>query len=109
MHQQNQLLLAALNACVAACEHCVASCLQEDDVQMMATCIGRCRDCADVCALTARLVARGSEHAQHLLRECAEVCRRCYEECSQHHDEHCRACADACRRCEEACRAGMAA
>jgi Domain of Unknown Function (DUF326) len=111
MHQQNQNLLNALNACIAACEHCATSCLQEQNVQMMARCISLDRDCADICALTARFVARGSEHAQHLLRECAEICHACGVECAQHadHMEHCRLCAEACKRCEEACLAGVAA
>jgi hypothetical protein len=109
MHQQNQTLLDALNACIAACEHCATACLQEQDVQMMARCISLDRDCADVCALTARLVARGSEHAAHLLRECAEICRLCAEECEKHgaHSQHCQECAEACRRCEQACRVGV--
>ena len=99
MHAQNQSLLDALNACIAACEHCATACLQEDDVKMMARCISLDRDCADVCALTARLVARG-----------AEVCKACGDECAQHtHMPHCQACAEACRRCEEACRQGLQA
>lgn len=111
MHQQNQRLLDALNACIAACEHCATACLQEQNVQMMARCISLDRDCADICALTARFLARGSEHAQHLLRECAEICHACGVECAQHadHMEHCRQCAEACKQCEEACRSGIAA
>ncbi|WP_210516722.1 four-helix bundle copper-binding protein [Hymenobacter terricola] len=111
MPAQNQALLNALNACIAACEPCATACLQEEDVKMMARCIGLARDCADVCALTVRLIARGSEHGPHLLRECAEVCKACGDECEKHaaHMPHCRECAEACRRCEEACRAGIAA
>ncbi|GAA4373556.1 four-helix bundle copper-binding protein [Hymenobacter koreensis] len=105
MHNQNQALLQALNDCVAACEHCATACLQESHVQMMARCIALDRDCADVCALTARLLARGSEHARHLMRECAEICKACGDECAQHQHQHCQECAAACRRCEEACRA----
>ena len=107
MHTQNQPLLDALNACIAACEHCATACLQAGDVKMMARCISLDHDCADICALTARLVARGSEHAQHLLRECAEVCKACADECAQHQDQHCQECAEACRRCVQACRASL--
>jgi hypothetical protein len=96
-HTQSQL--DALNACVAACEHCSTACLEEADVQLMARCIALTRDCADVCALTARLVARGSEHAAHLLKACAEICRACAEECARHEHRHCQECAEACRRC----------
>ena len=96
-HTQSQL--DALNACVAACEHCSTACLQGADVQMMARCIRLTRDCADVCALTARLVARGSDNAALLLQACAESCRACAEECAQHAHRHCHECAEACRRC----------
>jgi hypothetical protein len=110
MHTQNQALLDALNACIASCEHCATACLQEEDVKMMVRCISLDRDCADICALTARYVARGSEHAQHILSECAEICKACGDECAKHtHMQHCQECADACRRCEEACRAGISA
>ena len=99
MHTQNQSLLAALYACISACEHCATACLGEADVKMMVRCIALDRDCADICALTARLIARGSEHGQHLLRECAEICKLCGDECEKHaaHIDHCRACAAACR------------
>ena len=110
MHAQNQNLLAALNACLASCEHCATACLGEQSVQMMARCISLDRDCADICALTARFVARGSEHAQHLLKECAEICNACAEECEKHADmPACKACAEACRRCAQACNAGQVA
>ena len=111
MHTQNQALLDALNACIAACEHCASSCLKEEDVKMMARCISIDRDCADICALTARFVARDSEHAQHVMRECAEICKICGDECEKHAAQmpHCKECAEACRRCEQACRTAMAA
>ncbi|MDF7813855.1 four-helix bundle copper-binding protein [Hymenobacter sp. YC55] len=109
MPQLNQPLLDALQACVAACEQCASACLREDDVQMMVPCITLDRDCADICALAARLLARNSPHATHLLGECAEICRLCGAECAQHAAPHCQECAAACRRGEEACRQAMAA
>ncbi|WP_317128819.1 four-helix bundle copper-binding protein [Hymenobacter elongatus] len=63
MNEHTQSQQAARNACVAAGEHCAAAYLQEQDVDMMARCISLTRDCADICALTARLAARGSEYA----------------------------------------------
>lgn len=103
-HEKNQLLLEALNNCAAACNHCTTACLDEQDVKMMARCIKLDIDCADICQLTAALVARGSDHAAHLIKECAEICEACAEECEKHsHMEHCRQCAEACRRCAEAC------
>ena len=96
-HIQSQL--DAFNACVAACEHCATACLQEADGPLTVRCISLTRDCADVCALTAHLVARGSDHAAHLLQASAEICRACAEECAQYEHRHCKECAEACRRC----------
>lgn len=104
-HQKFQECIDACLECAIECEHCSTACLQEDDVKMMSKCIQLDRDCADICALTARLLARGSEHGMHLMKECAEVCEKCAEECEKHsHMEHCKACAEACRRCAEECR-----
>lgn len=103
-HQKNQELMNALNNCAAECNHCATACLDEQDVKMLARCIKLDIDCADICLLTASFVARDSEHANHLLKECAEICEACAEECEKHaHMEHCRKCADACRHCAEAC------
>ena len=74
---------------------------------MLAKCIKLDIDCADICTLTASLIARSSEHGKHLLKECAEVCNACAEECEKHAQmgmEHCKTCAEACRRCAEECK-----
>ncbi|MBA2563555.1 MAG: four-helix bundle copper-binding protein [Chitinophagaceae bacterium] len=110
-HEQNKGLLDALNNCAAECNHCATACLDEQDVKMLARCIKLDIDCADICMLTASYVARGSEHAEHLKKECAEICNACAEECEKHAKmgmEHCRKCAEACRKCAEAC-SGIAA
>ena len=105
-HQQNKQLMDALNNCAAACNHCIAACLDEQDVKMLATCIKLDIDCAEICMLTASLIARGSAHGKHLLKECAEVCNACAIECEKHaHMDHCKQCAEACRACTEACQA----
>lgn len=95
-------LIVTLLECAAACEKCMASCLEEKDVTAMAHCIELNRDCADICFLGAKLLIRDSEVAHQYLSVCEEACRRCAEECSLHGHEHCKRCAEACRRCEEA-------
>jgi hypothetical protein len=106
---KNQQLLTALAECAAACNMCSTACLEEKNVTMMAGCIKLDMDCAQICATTAAFVARGSEHAKHLLKECAEICSLCATECEKHasHADHCKQCADACRRCAEACKAAI--
>lgn len=104
-HEKNKSLMDALNNCAAACNHCATACLDEQDVKMMVKCIKIDLDCAAICSLTATLLARGSEHGKHLLKECIEVCNACAEECEKHaHMEHCKTCAEACRKCAEACK-----
>ena len=103
-HKNNKSLIDVLYKCAAACDHCATACLDEDHVKMMAACIKLDIDCADICRLTASFIARGSVHGRHLLKECAEICRACSEECAKHNEEHCQECAAACKQCEEACR-----
>lgn len=106
---KNEKLLNALNNCIAACNHCTTACLDEQNVQMLANCIKLDIDCAAICTLLASLVARGSVHANHLLKECEEVCNACATECEKHamHHDHCKACAEACKACAEACKTTM--
>jgi hypothetical protein len=93
--------------CITACEACAAACLQEDNVKMMARCIALDHDCADICTLTARFVARNSEHSRHVMKECIEICKACAEECRKHDHDHCQHCADICEECAEACQSWM--
>jgi hypothetical protein len=109
-HEQNQGLIDALTKCAAECCHCAIACLEEQDVKTLARCIKLDIDCAEICKLAISYVARGSEHAQHILDECAEICEACADECEKHsHMEHCRRCAEVCRSCAEQCHSGVAA
>jgi hypothetical protein len=102
----NQQLVETLNTCAATCHYCANACLGEDDIKMLTACIRLNMDCAEICTATATLLARNSEHGEHLLKECAEICGLCAAECEKHadHMDHCRICAEVCRSCEEACK-----
>jgi hypothetical protein len=100
---ENQKLIQKLLECALTCEHCATSCLQEENVAIMAKCISLDRDCSDICLQAARLVQRESPIARQFLLLCEEICRMCAEECSKHHDEHCMRCAEACTICADAC------
>jgi hypothetical protein len=96
---------------VLTCTSCADACLGEKGVQNLVRCIRLNLDCADICAVTARLLTRQTEPPLALLRRqlevCEAACQACEAECDQHahHHEHCRVCAEACRRCAEACHA----
>lgn len=103
-HQQFQSCIDACNDCALACDHCVASCLKEPDVNAMARCIALDIDCAEICRLAVATMARGSELAGPMCELCAEACEECGRECAKHKMDHCQKCAEACRRCAEECR-----
>ncbi len=104
MKPTDETLLAILAECVAACHNCSTACLDEKEVSMMANCIKLDMDCAQICELTAAFFSRGSNHTIHVMKECAEICTKCAEECGKHANmEHCKICAEACRKCAKAC------
>ncbi|ARS38089.1 four-helix bundle copper-binding protein [Pontibacter actiniarum] len=99
-------LLRILAECGAECDVTFNASLDNDRTDELTRVIRLCRDCANICYATARFVGSDSEHARHLARECAEICRSCAEACENNVDkEHeCKPCAKICRACEEACR-----
>jgi len=109
VHQQYESCIEACNECANACDMCTASCLQEDDVKMMARCIALDIDCAQLCRLAAATMARGSEAAKIICEACAALCDMCAEECGKHQMQHCQDCAAACRKCADECRRMAAA
>lgn len=108
-NQQYASCIEACNACADACDFCAASCLQEQDVKMMARCIALDMDCAQICRLAAGYMARGSEFAKAVCKLCADVCEACSGECRKHQMSHCQQCAAACQRCADECRRMAAA
>ena len=101
--------IIACAECAATCTTCADACLVEENAGGLTRCIQLNLDCADICAITGRLIARPSRRdeptLEAILTACATACRACAEECATHgeHMEHCRVCAEACRSCAEAC------
>ncbi|WP_447642739.1 MULTISPECIES: four-helix bundle copper-binding protein [Chitinophagaceae] len=96
--------LDACLACMAACNLCASSCLNESDADKMMHCIAIDNQCAVVCACTANLLAMQSPYVSGIVALCSIVCDACALECGKHTHAHCRVCADACVRCSELCR-----
>jgi len=99
----------ALTACSQTCTACADACLSEQMVADLRRCIRTDLDCADICAVTARVLSRHTGYdaavTKAQLQACVQACRTCGEECERHstHHEHCRICAEACHDCERAC------
>lgn len=96
--------IEACHVCAAYCDRCATSCLQEDDVKMMAECIRLDMDCAAVCRLAGGYMARDSKFARQICDLCADICQACGDECAKHEADHCQKCAEACKRCADECR-----
>lgn len=97
-------IIHSLSECVIACETCLASCLEEDNVKQMTECIKLDRDCADTCSLAVQFLSRNSGISKSIIGLCADICAQCAEECEKHDHDHCQKCAEACRKCEETCK-----
>jgi hypothetical protein len=98
--------------CIEECTTCHQTCLktiqhclkkggkhaEQQHVRLLA-------DCAQICAISADFMLRGSELHTHTCGVCAEICERCAEDCQRMADDQAmRQCADTCRRCAESCR-----
>ncbi|WP_238011266.1 four-helix bundle copper-binding protein [Dactylosporangium sp. AC04546] len=96
--------------CGQTCTACADACLSEEMIERLAKCIRLDLDCADVCAVTARMLTRHTGADVTVIRAqleaCAAACRACADECTKHAamHQHCRICAEMCRRAEQACR-----
>ncbi|CAA9347474.1 MAG: Ferredoxin [uncultured Frankineae bacterium] len=101
----------AASDCALVCTACASACLSEDHAREMAVCVRDDLDCADLCGVTARHLARLNASDKQLtlsvLAACIEACVQCASSCAPHRDahEHCRLCEQACNRCEQACQA----
>ena len=101
---QNRDLVEMLFKCAAECEYCTTMCLEEDNVKTLTKCIKLNLMCSQVCITTAIATARESIHAEHLIKECIEICELCAKECAKHDTQHCKKCADICSTCAEKCK-----
>ena len=62
------------------------------------------RDCADICGLTAKMIARDSYFARQTAGLCAFICEMCAKECMQFPDRMSQNCAEVCMHCARECR-----
>jgi hypothetical protein len=98
--------IAACRECAAVCTETIRHCLQMGGPHAHADHITLMQTCAEVCAVSANAMARGTLGHKAICAACAEICRRCAESCEAlGNDESMRRCAEACRRCEQSCRA----
>ncbi|MEZ4523934.1 MAG: four-helix bundle copper-binding protein [Thermomicrobiales bacterium] len=95
--------------CAALCASCADACLAEENPAELRDCIQSDLACADICATTAKVIARQTAPNWKIVKAqvqaCLVACQECGGECEKHadHHEHCRICAEACHSCEMSC------
>jgi len=101
--------IAASTVCAQTCVSCTDAALAGPDFAALRSCTKAAQDCADISALTAKLLLRATGLDHEVMRRqvqaCAAACRACRLECEQHVTvlEFCSVCATACRVCEQSC------
>lgn len=91
--------------CHSACVATIAHCLEHGGKHADAAHIRIMTDCAQICLTCADFMLRGSDHAHHLCKECAEICRACEASYRAMADGGAQemACAEACKACAKSC------
>jgi hypothetical protein len=112
-HYMHKELVKTIQDCEATCEHMTHHLKKHeaDEYRMRVNQATLLRDCADICTITAKYVARDSIFAENMAALCAEVCICCGNECVKFHDEMSQHCAMVCfhcgRECSDFARRGM--
>jgi hypothetical protein len=105
MTSEMQQCIANCMDCHRVCTETVAHVLHGGHPHNEAKHLVALLDCAQMCGLHADFMARRSPHADHLAKECAEICKACAALCEGHPDPDgkMQQCAEVCRRCAASC------
>ena len=99
--------------CAEACFDCAQECSEGFDHCLEQLAAGKkayakaahlCRDCADVCATSGKLVGGMSSLMAHTCHACAECCDDCIAECQKLGDPEMKGVIDALKACAASCR-----
>ena len=102
-HYMHENLVNTIQECEATCEHMTTHLKKLQDVQMRTKQLVLLRDCADICGLTAKYVARGSMFSKQTAVLCACICEACAQECMRFQDAMSQNCAQICLHCAREC------
>ncbi|WP_053956435.1 four-helix bundle copper-binding protein [Inediibacterium massiliense] len=105
LHSPCSPLLMTVQNCEANYEHMTTFLKCKKDVQSRVIQLQLLRDCADICTLMAKYLARNSVFSKCLANLCAYICEVCGTECSKFPDPESQHCAQICFHCARECRA----
>jgi hypothetical protein len=105
MHKEHEMLIKMIQDCEATCEHMMHHVtMMVPDLEMRKKQLALLHDCADMCALTAKYIARMSVFSKQMAQLCAFVCDTCGSECAKFRDTESQDCARKCRDCARECK-----
>lgn len=104
-------LIQVVQHCEAVCENMQHYVSNLPDAAVRAEQMQLLHDCADICGLTAKFLARNSMFARQTAALCACICLVCGCECARFPDPMSQHCAQVCLHCARECQAfaGMGA
>lgn len=98
-------VLLIIQNCESMCEYMVTYIGEKQDIQLRKRQFRLLRDCADICTLTAKYIARHSPFAKYSADLCAYICNVCERECMKYKDLESQNCAEMCKECARECKA----
>lgn len=103
-HHKHHPIVEVIQDCEAVCEHMTTFLKCRHDVHYRVRQLLFLRDCADICGLTAKFIARNSCFAKQAAALCAYICEVCGAECARFPDPESQSCAQVCMHCARECR-----
>jgi hypothetical protein len=97
----HERVLPVLQNCEAVCEYSINTILQREDPSTRREQLKLLNDCADICTLTVKYIARNSRYAKSLALLCAQICEDCGNHCLQHPDSLSQLCGQLCLKCAQ--------
>lgn len=104
-HMSSHHLLSMIQHCEGTCEHMISMLINQGETHSRKKQIQLLRDCADICTLMAKYLARNTHLAKSLAQYCAYVCELCGNTCLQFPDHESQQCGQICLNCAQECRA----
>lgn len=103
MEHKNETLIEALQDCESVCEHSMTMIKKRYGCEGRVMQLSLLHDCADICMLTAKFVARMSMFDRSIACLCANICQCCGQECATFSDHHSQHCSKVCLHCAKLC------
>src|SRR5688500_13948597 len=78
-----QMCIFNCTQCHQVCEQMIQHCLKKGGLHAEFRHMGALKDCADICALSADFMLRGSDLHERICSVCADVCLKCAADCER--------------------------